>query len=113
MDRGQPRVAGAHAVAALGLEVVEEAGDQRRVEIDDVQPRWWDPGALAGEAEQQPQRVAVGGDGVSTGVSLPDQPVGEERLQGRGERTHRSDPRWASSRVPATAISSGEADRYQ
>jgi len=53
VDRGQPGVAGAHGVAALLFEVVEEGGDQRCVEIGDVQLRGCDFGALAGEAEQQ------------------------------------------------------------
>ena len=39
VDRGQPGVAGADAVAALVFEVVEEAGDQRRVEVGEVQLR--------------------------------------------------------------------------
>ena len=37
VDRGEPGVAGADAVAALVLEVVQERADQRRVEIVDVQ----------------------------------------------------------------------------
>ena len=47
VDRGQPGVAGADAVAALGLEMVEEAGDQRCVEVGQVEPRRWNPGVLA------------------------------------------------------------------
>jgi hypothetical protein len=49
-------------------------------------------------------RAAVGGNGVGAGVSLPDEPVGEQRLQGRGECAHdRSTDRaarCASSRCP-------------
>ena len=33
VDRREPQVPGAGAVGALGLEVVEERGDQRRVEL--------------------------------------------------------------------------------
>ena len=38
-DRGQAEVPGPGAVAALGLEVLEERGDQRRVEVVRVQRR--------------------------------------------------------------------------
>ena len=38
------------------------------------------------EAQQQPHRVAVGGDRVRAGVSLGHQPLGEERLKCRGEQ---------------------------
>jgi len=117
VDRGQSGVAGADAVAALLLEVVQERADHRRVQLVDVQPGGRDTGAGGDVTEQQPHRVAVGGDGVVAGVLLPDQPVGEERLQGRGEDAHHRTPdppaRWASSRRPASAISSGAADRYQ
>ena len=40
VDRGQAGVAGADAVAALVLEVVEERADQRRVEVVEVERRW-------------------------------------------------------------------------
>ena len=89
VDRGQAGVAGADAVAAFVFEVVEERADQGGVQIGEVRaPRARLPVCSRGEAEQQPQRVAVGGDGVRAGVPLADQPVGEERLQGRGERGH-------------------------
>ena len=55
VDRGQPGVAGADAVAALVFEVVEEAGDQRGVEVGQVQRGRCEPGPLGGVAEQQPQ----------------------------------------------------------
>jgi len=88
VDRGQAGVAGADAVAAFAFEVIEEAADQRGVEVGDVQRRGCAAGELGGVAEQQPQRVAVGGDGVGAGVALADQPLGEERLQSGGERGH-------------------------
>jgi hypothetical protein len=75
-------------VAAVVFEVVQERGDQRRVEVGDVQRVRFDAGALLGE-HQQPERVAVGGDRVRAGLSLPDQPLGEERLKRRSQRAHR------------------------
>ena len=44
------------------------------------------PVRAAAKPSSSRERVAVGGDGVRAGAALADQPVGEERLQGRGER---------------------------
>jgi len=46
-------------------------------------------------------------------LALADEAIGEERLQGRGQRTHASPAKWRSSLSPASASSSGAADRYQ
>ena len=74
----------------------------------------WVPVRCGGEAQQQPERVAVGGDGVRAGLALADQPVGEERLQGRGERGHRPTLLVCGrGGAAASASSSGAADRYQ
>ena len=71
-------------------------------------------GALPGEAQQQPAGVAVGGDGVRAGLLLPDQLVGEEPLQDRGESVTAGPPSGCcSSRAAASASSSGTACRYQ
>ena len=61
-DRGQAGVAGAGAVAAVVLEVVQEAADQRGVQVGDVELAGLLPGALGGERQEQPPGVAVGGD---------------------------------------------------
>jgi len=47
-----------------------------------------------------------------TCMALPCEPVGEECLRRRGERGHGRSSH-ASSRLPAAAMSSGEAVRYQ
>ena len=110
----QPGVAGPDAVAAVGFQMVEERADQWCVQIGDVHSGGRLAGPLFGEDQQQLDRVPVGGDGVGAGLSLPGQPVGEERLQGGGQRAHDRPPaRYASRRCPANAISSGAADRYQ
>ena len=113
MNRGQPGVTGPGTVAAIGFQVVEERPDQRRVQVGDVQIGGCLAGPLLGEGEKQFDCVPVGGDGVAAGLTLPGESVGEKRLQGWGERAHESPPRCASSRLPANAISSGAADRYQ
>ena len=71
-------------------------------------------GSLLGETQQQLQRVPVGGDGAWADAALLGQSVGEEALQGGGDRAHRlvtCPESW--SRVAARANSSGAADRYQ
>ena len=42
------------------------------------------------EAEQQPERVTVGGDRLRAGVALGDQTLGEERLKRWCEQGHGS-----------------------
>ena len=56
MDRLEAVVAGGGAVVPVAFEVVEEYGDQRRVEICDIQLAGRLAGALPGEAHQQPGR---------------------------------------------------------
>ena len=83
VDGGEPPVAGADRVVPVDLEVVQEPGDERRVEIGDVERGRRLAGRGGGEADQQSERVAVAGDGVGRGASLGDEPVGEEGLQHR------------------------------
>ena len=91
----------------------EERRDQRGVDVADVEPGRRFAGAIVREDEQQPQRVAVGGDGVRAGVALGRQPLGEERLDGGCQRGHDRCPLCCSSHCAATASSSGVACRYQ
>jgi hypothetical protein len=113
VDRREPGVAGSGTVAAVVFEVVQERADQRRVEVGEVQLAWLIAGLLLGEGEQQPERVAVGGDGSRARVSLGDQPVGEECLERRCELAHDSSIPVRSRRSRASASSSGDACRYQ
>ena len=142
MDRREPGVEGARSVATLAFEVVEERGNPGRVEVLDIERRRLLAGLPLNEGQEQSEGVAIGGDRVRAGVSLVDQPVGEERLQRGRQRTHRSsctvafclrarfDPPPAhgagavqlsgerpslacSSRCAARPRSSGEAERYQ
>ena len=91
----------------------EESADHLGIEILDIESR----GNLADigvrEAEEQPEGVAIGGDRVGARLSLVDQAVGEERLEGRSERGHRSSPKVASNRSAASRSSSGAACKYQ
>ena len=83
VDRGQPVVAGGHAVVSVAFEVVQERGDQRRVELGDVEGAGCLAGAFGGEGQQQPEGDLVGGDRVRARGALADQPVGEVGLQRR------------------------------
>ena len=92
VDGGKPVVPGGHAIVPVGFEVVQEVADQPGVEIAQVEVAGLGPGPLGAEGEQQPERVPVGGDGVGAGSELRREPLGEERLEGGGERRHRSAP---------------------
>jgi hypothetical protein len=92
-DRSESGVSGRDAVAALVLEVVEERPDRLGVEIGDVELGWLLAGLLGDEHEQELERVTVGGDRVGAGLTLPDQPIGEERLQRWSKCTHRPSSR--------------------
>ena len=64
-------------------------------------------------SKQQPEAVAVGGDGVRAGVLLRHEPLGEERFQSRRDRAHRcASVRLEPRRRPGPS-SSGEEVRYQ
>jgi hypothetical protein len=98
VDRAEAGVAGAGTVAAVAFEVVEECADQRRVEVVDVQLERLLAGPAVSEAQQQPERVAVGADRAWARVTLGDQPVGEKRLQRGRESAHDSTPGSCSKR---------------
>lgn len=115
------RVPSARGVAALGLEVVEEREDHRRVEILERQRRGRPSGSLLDVAEQQLEGVAVARDRVRAGATFCDETALKEVLQKRWEsdlgRHH--DGRSCSCRANRSkrselmAISSGTAERYQ
>jgi hypothetical protein len=111
VDRGEPGVAGADAVAAVFFQVAEEGRDGGGVEVGEVEAGRRLPGAPGGEGEQHAPGVAVGGDGVAAGAALGSEPLGEERFQGGGQGGHRAAP--GSRRAAARASSSGVPVRYQ
>ena len=113
VDRGQTRVAGPHAVAAVGLEMAEERGDRRGVEVLELELRRRLPGLLVHEHQQQSEAVAVCRDRVRAGVALAGETVGEEPLQERRQRGHGCCSQVCSSRSAAIASSSGAASKYQ
>ena len=110
VDCRQAGVAGPDAVAAIVLQVLQERGDGRGVEVGETERARRFPRSGGGEADQQPERVAVGGDRGGAGVPLADQPAGEELLQDGSEVTHRC----PLSRRPGRrrAASAQEQPRY-
>src|SRR5207249_11853581 len=90
-----------------------KGADQHRVEILEGQLRRGLAGAALREAQQQPERVAIGGHRVRAGSKLGPHPLGEETLQGGRERAHAASPTVASRRAATRVSNSGAADRYQ
>jgi len=80
VDRREAVVAAADTVPASVLEVLEERGDQRRVELGDVQLAGQLAGLFGGELQQQAERLAVRGDRVRARTTLRDEPVCEVGL---------------------------------
>lgn len=62
----------------VGLEVGQEGGDGVGIEVVPVQMRRCLARAGVHELKQQLEGVAVGGDGAGAGLSLLDEPPGEE-----------------------------------
>jgi hypothetical protein len=122
-DGRQAHVAGADAVAALRLEVVEECEHEGGVQIPQAQGGDSALQPLLGKPEQQAEGVAVAGHGARAEALLLHQTLQEEALQQTGQigftgghRHWRSSPVSAaacSKRCAAIAISSGMPVRYQ
>jgi len=112
-DRCQSGVAGSGTVVPDRFEMVEERSDQDGVEVDQIEVRWGLGGVGGGVVDEQPEGVPVAGDGVRTGVSLCDEPVCEEPLEGRCERGHGSTWLAWSRRCAARSSSSGVPVKYQ
>ena len=106
MDGRQAGVAGGDSHASVGFEMVQERADERGVEGLQFELGRRGAGGSLREAEQQSERVTVGGDGVGTAAPLGDEALGEERLErrcqgGHGDTCRVSSTRWR--RRPAAA----------
>jgi hypothetical protein len=85
---GQAVVTGAGSVAAFGVQMVQETGDEFVVELGEPHLLWWCAGGLLGVVQQQPPGVAIAGNGVGAGISVLHQLDAEESLQDRGQGAH-------------------------
>jgi hypothetical protein len=81
VDRCEARVAGASAIAATLLEVIEERANQRGIEVLELECGRLLCELFLDKSEQQTKRIAVGRDGVRTHLSLPDQAIREEAFE--------------------------------
>src|SRR4029077_19044197 len=112
VDRREPRVASADGVAALFFEVRKKRGDARSVDVVQGQVGGPPPEPGLQIAEQQAERVAICRDRVAARIALLKETLGEEPLQERCEQYQRP-LQSCSSRLLASASSSGAAWRYQ
>jgi hypothetical protein len=87
-NRRKPGVSRPRAVAALPLEMIEELADKLGIDVGEIELGWLPARPPLRECQQQLERVAIGGNGLRACVPLAHEPVGEERLQGRGECGH-------------------------
>jgi hypothetical protein len=94
VDRGEPLAAGPARVVPLVFEHCQEPGYRRGVDVGEIEAGGPGAALLADPSEQEPERVAVGRDGVRAGAALGDEVVGEERFDGGGESGHRKSPPW-------------------
>ena len=114
----QTGVAGARAIAPVGLEMVQERQDDRGVEVSQDDRRDWLAQVLREVGQQQPEGVAVGFDRARADTLLLDQATTEEVLdQGVEGGRHGTPPSSGaancSNRWPAMASNSGTPVRYQ
>jgi hypothetical protein len=70
VNRGQARVPGPTAVAALLLQVLEKSPDERGLEILRGQRRRRFAQLVGRKPEEQSKRIAVPGDGMGAGLPL-------------------------------------------
>src|SRR5271154_2280375 len=89
-DRGQAGVACPDRVLPLRFKLIQKGEHKVSIEVLDRQCAWLTPRAPGGEENQQTQGVAVTADGRVACVPLSGQPVAEERLQKRRQRTRRA-----------------------
>ena len=93
--------------------MIEETADEPRVKVGYVHLGRVLARLGLGIAEQEPEGVPVGVDGVRAGVEFATEARNEERLNGGSERGHRLAALLAWSRSLVTASSSGTPVRYQ
>src|ERR1700730_17136741 len=116
-DRGQSGIPAARTVAPGGLDVQQEFADQVGIEVFDPELRWNLAPSLAGEPQEEPERVAVTRNRMCARLHVRAQTVGEEALEQRRECRgghSRTPSSWTTTtRCDASSSSSGTASIYQ
>src|SRR6185312_1882561 len=116
-DGSEPKVTGSGAHASTALQIVQEGGNQRSVELLNGQPLRCRVELLRRKPQQQSERIAVRAQGMRTDLLLLHQALREEALQQNGKvgfwwrHRARSQPR--SRRRTAPFINAGCWCRYQ
>jgi hypothetical protein len=90
VNGGQARIAGTSTVLAFFFKVFEELRHESCVDILDGEAGRRLVKAHRREAQQEPEGVAVGGDGVGARLPLTDEAIDEEALKQRLKSHHRS-----------------------
>jgi hypothetical protein len=83
-DRSQAKVAGAGAIVAVALNMIQESADKRGVEIVQHKLRRRFLKLPLGKSEKQPEGIAVRGDGVGAGLALIHKAISEKGLKQGG-----------------------------
>jgi integron integrase len=111
----QPQVAAAGTDASTLLQVLQERGNERCIDLFELQSLGHSAEPLLREAQQLPKAVSVRGNRMGTALTLLHQPLGEKALQQRGQagRGHDRSSQRRSMRAIASAMSCGCALRYQ
>src|SRR5260221_5251533 len=91
-DRRQADVARLRRVAACALQMLEEGGNQRRVQLLQHQSRWHRPEPARSELEQRLEAVGVRVAGVRTGGTMASQVFAQEGLDMRRNAVHACPP---------------------
>jgi hypothetical protein len=113
-DGREADVAGARAVAAVALQMVEEGADEPHVEILDLKIGRLPLHPGGGEAQEQDEAVRVGCDRMWARAALARQVVPQEGGEMGRERRHSAPPANACSAAAAMPFSRiGVASRYQ
>jgi hypothetical protein len=81
MEGGETVIARARMIAPIPSQMLEEAFEERRVQILHPQSGRRATELRGREPKQQAERIAVPRNGVGTDSLLRDQPFGEESLQ--------------------------------
>ena len=101
VNRRQPEIAGAGRVAAPLFQVIEEGGDQGRIELREREAGGGQMEVHLREAQQQAEGVPVGVEGVGAHLPLLEEPLREEALEKAGEERawrHHADTSHRASR---------------
>ena len=116
VDCGESQIAASNTQLAAGFKLFQEPGDQRGVDLLEVQAGRRPIETLLRERQELTERVPIGTDGVGARLALLHQALSEEALQQGSEArcaTHDRPSQRRSSRRMASPINSGEASRYQ